>query len=169
MKGVPKGIGILSLTGTTSAVGREDFLTHIILRPEVRSWTEAFSFPVTPYEQEVGCIYFERLRLLNGEPVFLDITMLPNINLPRFTSYNLENTSLFDFLRTKYQIVVTGGTQQLYAIRADKRRRNTCASSRDTRSCNSTARSRLRVPVSTFTVRFSAPRAVMACEALFNN
>ena len=27
----------------------------------------------------------------------------------------------FDFLRTKYQIVVTGGTQQLYAIRADKR------------------------------------------------
>jgi transcriptional regulator, gntR family len=121
VKGVPKGIGILSLTGTTSAVGREDFLTHIILRPEVRSWTEAFSFPVTPYEQEVGCIYFERLRLLNGEPVFLDITMLPNINLPRFTSYNLENTSLFDFLRTKYQIVVTGGTQQLYAIRADKR------------------------------------------------
>lgn len=41
VKGVPKGIGILSLTGTTSAVGREDFLTHIILRPEVRSWTEA--------------------------------------------------------------------------------------------------------------------------------
>ena len=69
----------------------------------------------------MGCIYFERLRLLNNEPVFLDITMLPNINLPRFTSYNLENTSLFDFLRTKYQIVVTGGVQQFYAIRADKR------------------------------------------------
>ncbi len=121
VKGVPKGIGILSVSGTTSAVGREDFLTHMIVRPEVRSWTEAFSFPITQREQDAGCIYFERLRSLNSEPVFLDITMLPNINLPRFTSYNLENTSLFDFLRTKYQIIVTGGTQQLYAIRADKR------------------------------------------------
>lgn len=121
VKGAPKGIGILSLSGTTSAVGRENFLTHILIKPEVRPWTEAFSFPVSTQEQEVGCIYFERLRLLNKEPVFLDITMLPNINLPRFTSYNLENTSLFDFLRTKYQIVVTGGVQQFYAIRADKR------------------------------------------------
>ena len=50
---------------------------------------------------------------MNGEPVFFDITMLPDINLPRFAEYDLENRSLFDSLRTRYQIVVTGGTQQL--------------------------------------------------------
>ena len=38
-----------------------------------------------------------------------------------FRDYDLENRSLFDSLRTQYQIVVTGGTQQLFAIRADKR------------------------------------------------
>ena len=32
VKGAPKGIGILSLSGTTSAVGRENFLTHILIK-----------------------------------------------------------------------------------------------------------------------------------------
>lgn len=121
VKGAPKGIGILSLTGTTSALSSPNLSTHIILKPELRSWTEAFSFPVEPQEQRAGCIYFERLRLLNGVPVFFDITMLPHTNLPRFIDYDLEDRSLFDSLRTQYQIVVTGGTQQLFAIRADKR------------------------------------------------
>ena len=40
--------------------------------------------------------YFERLRLLDGVPVFFDITMLPNVGLPRFLNYDLENRSLFD-------------------------------------------------------------------------
>ena len=121
LKGAPKGIGILSLTGTTSALSSANLSTHIILKPEARPLDEAFSFPVEPQEQRAGCFYFERLRLVNGEPVFFDITMLPDINLPRFAEYDLENRSLFDSLRTRYQIVVTGGTQQLFAIRADKR------------------------------------------------
>lgn len=121
VKGAPKGIGILSLSGTTSAVGGEELSTKIILKPEVRPWTEAFSYPVSDYEREFGCIYFERLRFLNGIPLFFDITMLPNISLPRFSAYNLEDKSLFEFLRTKYQLQVTGGTQQIFAIRADKR------------------------------------------------
>ena len=110
VKGAPKGIGILSLTGTTSALSSANLSTHIILKPESRPLDEAFSFPVEPQEQRAGCFYFERLRLVNGD-----------INLPRFAEYDLENRSLFDSLRTRYQIVVTGGTQQLFAIRADKR------------------------------------------------
>ncbi|MDR3261950.1 MAG: GntR family transcriptional regulator [Tannerella sp.] len=121
VKGTPKGIGILSLISTTSALSHSDLSTHIIQKQELRDWTEAFSFPVEEKEQAAGCIYFERLRLLGGMPVFFDITMLPNIQLPRFLDYDLENRSLFDSLRTQYQIVVTGGTQQLFAIRADKR------------------------------------------------
>lgn len=121
VKGAPRGIGILSLTGTTSALSSANLSTHIILNPELRPLDEAFSFPAEPQEQRAGCFYFERLRLVNDVPVFFDITMLPNINLPRFADYDLENRSLFDSLRTRYQIVVTGGTQQLFAIRADKR------------------------------------------------
>jgi DNA-binding GntR family transcriptional regulator len=119
VKGVPKGIGILSLTGTTSAIGKDILQTHIIVKPEIRNWDTAFTFPLTQKEIESGCIYIERLRLVNNKPVFFDITMIPNINLPRFTSRNFENKSLFDILRKNYQIEVKGGEQKLLAIKAD--------------------------------------------------
>ena len=121
VKGTPKGIGILSLMSTTSALGSPNLTTKITYKPELREWKEAFSFSIDPHEEEAGCIYFERLRLLDGAPVFYDITMLPNINLPRFLSFDMQDKSLFDTLRTQYQITVTGGVQQLFAIRADKR------------------------------------------------
>lgn len=119
VKGKAKGVGILSLKGTTSALG-DDLNTRLIVKPEIRSWKEAFGYSINEAERDAGCIYFERLRLINSRPVFFDITMLPNINLPRFSMHKLENGSLFDLLRTAYQIEVTGGTQHLYAIKADK-------------------------------------------------
>jgi len=123
VKGTPKGVGILSLIGTTSALKQSALTTQIVFQPEQRAWTEAFSFPIEEEERAAGCIYFERLRLIDGIPVFFDITMLPNIDLPHFKEHCLENRSLFDLLRKHYEIVVTGGTQQLFAIRADKRLR----------------------------------------------
>lgn len=121
VKGIPKGVGILSMTGTTSAIGQDNLKTTIILKPEIRNWTEAFTFPLSQPEIESGCIYMERLRLVNGKPVFYDITMIPNINLSRFTSRNFENKSLFDILRKYYHIEVRGGEQKLLAIVADER------------------------------------------------
>jgi DNA-binding GntR family transcriptional regulator len=121
VKGIPQGIGILSLTGTTSAIGKDYLRTHIIVKPEIRSWDEAFTFPLSQREKESGCIYLERLRLVNTKPVFFDTTMIPNINLPRFTSRNFEDKSLFDILRKNYQIEVKGGEQKLLAIKADER------------------------------------------------
>ena len=118
--GVPKGIGILSITGTTSAIGQHNLKTRIIVKPEVRTWTGAFTFSLTEQEKDLGCIYLERLRYVNDNPVFYDITMIPNLNLPRFTSRSFENKSLFDILRKHYQIQIIGGEQQIMAHSADK-------------------------------------------------
>jgi DNA-binding GntR family transcriptional regulator len=120
VKGLPKGVGILSLTGTTSAIGEEKLRTFIVVKPEIRNWSEAFTFSLNQVEIESGCIYMERLRLVNNKPVFFDFTMIPNINLPRFTSRNFENKSLFDILRKNYRIEVKGGEQKLLAITADE-------------------------------------------------
>jgi DNA-binding GntR family transcriptional regulator len=121
VKGSPKGIGILSLTGTTSAIGQDNLITKIITGPEIRSWENAFSYTLLEKEKELGCYYLERVRLVNNNPVFFDITMIPNINLPRFSQRSFENQSLFDILRKNYQIEVTGGEQKLLAITADER------------------------------------------------
>jgi DNA-binding GntR family transcriptional regulator len=121
VQGKPTGIGILSFSGTTSAIGQQNLKTRIIVKPGIHTWDRAFGFEITELEKEVGCIYFERLRLVNNEPIFYDTTMLPNINLPRFTSRQFEDKSLFDILRQNYQIQVLGGEQKIYATHAEQK------------------------------------------------
>ena len=121
VQGQPRGIGILSLTGTTSAIGQDLLTTRIIVKPRIISWKQAFGFEISEREKSLGCIYMERVRLINEEPVFYDITMIPNLNLPRFTSRSFENRSLFEILRKNYQLEVKGGEQRIQAITADER------------------------------------------------
>ena len=116
---LPQGIGILSISGTTSAIGLSNLQTKILEGPEVRPWDTSFIFPLNDIEKESGCVYIERLRILDDKPIFIDINYLPNINLPRFTARNFENRSLFDILRKHFNIQVTGGEQRLKAIPAD--------------------------------------------------
>jgi GntR family transcriptional regulator/GntR family frlABCD operon transcriptional regulator len=115
---LPREIGILSVSGTTSAVGDRDLKTKIIVKPILMPWPEDFMFPLTELEAESGCIYMERLRLLEDVPIFYDISYIANINLPRFTVRQFENRSLFKILRDHYRIEIKGGDQRLKAIPA---------------------------------------------------
>lgn len=115
----PQDIGILSISGTASAIGNQYLQTQILQKPQIKPWPAQFPFELSQIERESGCIYMERLRLVDGTPVFYDINHLPNINLPRFTSRTFENKSLFETLRTQYQVEVKGGEQKLKAIKAD--------------------------------------------------
>jgi len=120
VQSLPRDIGIISVAGITSAVGKQNLKTHIILKPRVQKWPGQFMFSLSTLEKESGCIYMERLRLLNDIPVFYDINYLPNINLPRFSALKFENRSLFAMLRKHYQIDITGGEQRFRAIPASK-------------------------------------------------
>ncbi len=117
---IPKGIGILSVSGTTSALRNKNLKTAIIEKPTIISWPDEFMFGLSELEMESGCITFKRLRLLDDRPIFYDISYIPNINLPRFTSRNFENRSLFDVLRKAYQIEVKGGEQKIRALQAGR-------------------------------------------------
>lgn len=116
----PQDIGILSIAGTSTAIGKQYLRTQILQKPQIKAWPEPFPFELSDAEKYFGCIYMERLRFVNGQPVFYDINHLPNINLPRFTSRTFENKSLFDILRIHYQIEVRGGEQKLKALQSDK-------------------------------------------------
>jgi len=113
---LPREIGILSVSGTTTAVGDLSLKTKIIVKPVLMPWKEDFMFQLSELEKESGCIYFERLRLLEGTPVFYDISYIANINLPRLTSRQFENKSLFKILRDYYKIEIKGGEQRIKAI-----------------------------------------------------
>jgi len=113
----PRNIGILSIAGTASAIGTKHLKTRILQKPEVRPWPQNFPFQLNEIEKESGCIYLERLRFVNREPVFYDINHIPNVNLPRFTARSLQDKSLFDELRKNYQIEIIGGEQKLKAVK----------------------------------------------------
>jgi GntR family transcriptional regulator/GntR family frlABCD operon transcriptional regulator len=100
-------------------VGDRNLKTSIIVKPVLISWPDDFMFPLTELEKESGCIYMERVRLLNDFPVFYDISYIANINLPRITARQFENKSLFRILRDFYRIEIKGGEQRIKAIRAD--------------------------------------------------
>jgi GntR family transcriptional regulator/GntR family frlABCD operon transcriptional regulator len=115
---LPREIGILSVSGTTSAVGDRKLKTSIIVKPVIIPWKDDFMFPLSQLEKESGCVYMERLRLVDDVPIFYDISYIANINLPRITSRKFEDQSLFRILRDHYQIEIRGGEQRIKAIPA---------------------------------------------------
>jgi GntR family transcriptional regulator/GntR family frlABCD operon transcriptional regulator len=121
VRALPKGIGILSIQGTTSGVGPHNLLTRLISKPVLSRWPHNFFFDLTKGESEVGCIKLERQRIVDGNTVLYEISYLPNINIPRFINKSFENRSLFEVLRTAYQIEVVGGRQRIRAINATKK------------------------------------------------
>ncbi len=120
VRSLPKGIGILSIHGTTSGIGKHNLETKPVTKPYIGKWPEDFPFELSDLELESGCILLERTRIVDGSPVLYDISFIPNINLPRFTQKNFENKSLFDVMRKNYAIEIMGGKQKIMAIRASK-------------------------------------------------
>jgi GntR family transcriptional regulator/GntR family frlABCD operon transcriptional regulator len=114
---LPHEIGILSVSGTTSAVGDRKLKTNIIVKPRLIPWPDDFMFPLTELEKESGCIYMERVRFLDDVPIFYDISFIANINLPRITARQFENKSLFRILRDSYRVEIKGGEQRIKSIR----------------------------------------------------
>jgi GntR family transcriptional regulator/GntR family frlABCD operon transcriptional regulator len=119
--GLPNGIGILSISGTTSALGKHNLRTRILSRPVITQWPAEFMFPLSEEFRQSGCIFLERLRLVNDKPVFYDLNYLPNINLPRFCNRKFTDQSLFDILRKVFQVEVKSGEQRIRAVRADEK------------------------------------------------
>jgi len=112
---LPRGIGILSIQGTTTGIGRHNLETIPAGKPEIGRWPADFPFSLTPEEKESGCIRLERTRIVDGLPVLYEKSYLPNINLPRFVQKSFTNKSLFEVLRGVYQIEVMGGHQRIRA------------------------------------------------------
>jgi len=116
---IPHDIGILSVSGTTSAIGQKILKTHILSGPTITKWPVKFMFDLSPVEIESGSIFLERIRMVNEIPLFYDLSYIANINLPRFCSRSFENKSLFGILRKNYSIEIKGGLQRLKAIPAE--------------------------------------------------
>lgn len=115
-----RGLGILSVSGVTAGVGDQNLKTMILEKPTKQDWPPELFYTLSDEEQKAGCLFFSRLRYINNVPILFEETYITNLNLPRFTSRNLENRSFLKILNTHYQVEITGGEQKIWAIAAGK-------------------------------------------------
>lgn len=115
-----RGLGILSVSGVTAGVGDQNLKTVILEKPTKQNWPAELMHQLVYEEQIAGCIFFSRLRYINNVPILFEETFLTDIDLPRFTSRNLENRSFLKILYEYYKVEVVGGKQKIWAVAADK-------------------------------------------------
>lgn len=116
-----KRLGLLSFKGFSDVVGKtsKNIRTGIITGPEERRWKGNFFYPLTTEEKKAGCIYLERIRFVDDEPVMLEHTYLPNMGIANICSQTFINNSLFQTLNVRYQIEINNLNQDLRAVQAD--------------------------------------------------
>jgi DNA-binding GntR family transcriptional regulator len=115
-------LGLLSIKGFSEAVSgvRQEVNTVMLEKPKIKRWDEAFFNPLSELERKAGCIYLKRLRCVASDPVMLESTFIPNLNLPRFCSRPFIKGSLFETLNQVFQIEIKDVDQDLRAVLADE-------------------------------------------------
>lgn len=122
IKRLRRTLGVLSVKGFSEIVSEKKLAvsTLMIRKPSVSPWDESFFYPINDLELKAGCIYLKRLRCVEDEPVMLETTYLPNLNLPKFCSRPFVKGSLFETLNVNYSIEITRVEQDLRSVLTDK-------------------------------------------------
>jgi GntR family transcriptional regulator/GntR family frlABCD operon transcriptional regulator len=113
-------LGLLSFRGFSEVIGNTSHLASSrLLQPlKKEKWGENFFFDLNESERNQGCIVIKRLREVDGLPVMLEQTYLPDI-LANFLEKEWENGSLFKTLQVHYQVQVRSVEQYIRAIVAN--------------------------------------------------
>lgn len=130
VQAIPIGLGVMSLkthavgadekTATLEELSPELITTTILTKPDLCAFPDELLFYPTDDTPDTRYYCLDRLRSVNGSPVFYEKLILPNRYLPNFPRQRLANRSFFDLLRTKYGLVVTGGEQKIQALAAEQ-------------------------------------------------
>jgi DNA-binding GntR family transcriptional regulator len=122
MRRMRRTLGVLSVKGFSEAVSetKQKVSTVMLEKPILKKWELPFFYSLTDLEKKSGCIYLKRLRCVAGEPVMLETTFIPNLNLPRICSRPFVRGSLFETLNENYHVEITDVDQDLRVVTADK-------------------------------------------------
>lgn len=114
-------LGILSVKSFSQAVGerQETIKSIFVVRPELRPWPSNFFYSLPEEYRRKPAVYFERVRMVNDDPVMLEITYLPSKYIPKITEKPFVKDSLFETLVERYDLIVKVLDQDLRAEHAE--------------------------------------------------
>ncbi|WP_428662451.1 GntR family transcriptional regulator [Runella sp.] len=115
---LPIGLGMLSIKPhhPNHTLKEEDIRTEILKKPQLMPFPEHFLF--TPPNTAGAFYYLERLRRVNEEVIFYERLAFPSAEVPDFHKQKLENRSLFGVFRNRYNVIVKGGEEKVWATAA---------------------------------------------------
>ena len=116
-----KRLGLLSFKGFSEAISHTDeqVSSKILEGPILQPWPQDFFYPLAEEELSRGVYYLYRLRYVNQQPVMLEHTYIPDLELTGFGDLSLVNGSLFSTLALHYQIEITSMDQEVRAVKAN--------------------------------------------------
>lgn len=109
-----KSLGLLTVKGFSEAVG-ENAQTVFIQKPVVSDWGIEINHEVNESDKSCQCIYFERLRKVNDEPVMIEKNWMSGKALEGFLNMEFTEGSFFKTLSRVYRIEITGSEHELRA------------------------------------------------------
>ncbi|MEM8967873.1 MAG: GntR family transcriptional regulator [Bacteroidota bacterium] len=114
-------LGLLSFRGFSEVLGETEHsaTSQFLSKPHATTWSKDFFFDLSASEQKAGCIAIERLRKVDDQPVMLEFTYLPNLNIPKFCDKKWVQGSLFRTLYWYYQLEITNVDQRIRALVAE--------------------------------------------------
>ena len=114
-------LGLLSVKGFSEVVSETKHAVKTVMlhKPHITRWEDPFFYQLDEMERMAGCIYLKRLRCVDNEPVMLETTFLPNLNLPRICTRPFVKGSLFETLNINHHVEITEVEQDLRAVPAD--------------------------------------------------
>lgn len=112
-----KTLGLLSFNGFSEVLRSSPLSSKTInLRPVKQTvWPRPFFYDLSEIEAEVDCFSLNRLRSVEGDPVMLEFTYIPQWGLKDLPEKIKEN-SLFKLLQVHYKIEVLQVMQDVRAI-----------------------------------------------------
>ncbi len=112
---LPIGLGMLSIKPhhPSHLLNEGDIRTEILKKPQLMTFPDDFLF--TPPNTASSFYYLERLRRVNEEVIFYERLAFPAAEVPDFHKQKLENRSLFGVFRNRYNVIVKGGEEKVWA------------------------------------------------------
>jgi len=114
-----KSLGLLTVKGFSGAIDYE-VQTILTKKPTITDWDAIIAFPLTKEERESKCVYFQRVRRINGKPVVLENNWYALDAMEVIKPNDFIQGSFFKTLSQKYFIEVMGAEQELKSIPASK-------------------------------------------------
>ncbi|MFS4415317.1 GntR family transcriptional regulator [Maribacter sp. 2307ULW6-5] len=112
-----KSLGLLTVKGFSGAIDY-DVNTVISVPPNITSWPTMRSFALSDTEEASDCVYFQRIRNINGKPVVVEDNWYAASVLEPIDAADFVEGSFFKTLSQKHLIEIMGAEQELRAITA---------------------------------------------------